>query len=300
VKAVVISETGGPEVLRYEDVPDPQPGEVEVLVRIEAAGVNHYDLNLRAGMASELPLILGGDGAARRVDTGARVLVTGARLGTYAELAAIKPKNLWPVPEELEAATAAALGVPYQAAWMALVEIAELRAGETILVQSGSSGTSLACIDLARSIGARVYATASERKLDRLRDLGVEAFGYDDERLGELEADVVYDPVGSETFERSLAALGRGGRLVTPGALGSPDVVLNLWALVGKRGRIAGVAGEAAPREVLERIIVQAAKGELRPVIDRELPLAEAAEAHRAIEARETFGKVILRPARLH
>lgn len=300
MKAVVINETGGPEVLRYEDVPDPQPGEDEVLVRIEAAGVNHYDLNLRAGMATELPLILGGDGAGRRVDTGARVLVTGARLGTYAELAAIKPKNLWPIPEELEAATAASLGVPYQAAWMALVEIAELRAGETILVQSGSSGTSLACIDLARSIGARVYATASERKLDRLRDLGVEAFGYDDERLGELEADVVYDPVGSETFERSLAALGRGGRLVTPGALGSPDVALNLWTLVGKRGRIAGVAGEAAPRDVLERIIAQAAKGELRPVIDRELPLAEAAEAHRAIEARETFGKVILRPARLH
>jgi NADPH2:quinone reductase len=296
VKAAVIRETGGPEVLRYEDVPDPQPREDEVLVRIEAAGVNHYDLNLRAGMARELPLIMGGDGAGRRVDTGARVLVNGSRLGTYAELAAIKPKNLWPMPDELEASTAAALGVPYQAAWMALVEIAELRAGETLLVQSGSSGTSLACIDLARSIGARVYATASEHKLDRLRELGVEALGYDDERLEELEADVVYDPVGRETFERSLAALGRGGRLVTPGALGSPDVALSLWTLVGKRGRIAGVAGEAAPRKVLERIIVQAATGELRPVIDRELPLAEAAEAHRAIEARETFGKVILRP----
>jgi NADPH2:quinone reductase len=297
VKAVVISETGGPEVLRYEDVPEPQPEEDEVLVRIEAAGVNHFDLNLRAGMAQALPLIPGGDGAGRREDTGARVLVSGARLGTYAELAAIKPKNIWPRPEELEASTAAALGVPYQAAWMALVEIAELQAGETILVQSGSSGTSLACIDLARSIGARIYATASEHKLDRLRELGVEALGYDDERLGELDADVVYDPVGSETFERSLAALGRGGRLVTPGALGSPDVALNLWTLVGKRGRIAGVAGEAAPREVLETIIVQAAKGELKPVIDRELPLAEAAEAHRAIEARETFGKVILRPS---
>ncbi|HEY9376330.1 MAG TPA: zinc-binding dehydrogenase, partial [Jiangellaceae bacterium] len=83
---------------------------------------------------------------------------------------------------------------------------------------------------------------------------------------------------------------------VTPGALGSPDVTLNLWTLVGKRTRIAGVAGEAAPREALEGIIGQTAKGELRPVIDHELPLAEAAEAHRAIEARETFGKVILKP----
>jgi NADPH:quinone reductase len=289
-------ETGGPEVLRYEDVPDPQPGPDEVLVRVEAAGVNHYDLNLRAAMAQSFPLIPGGDGAGRREDTGERVLLTGARLGTYAELAAVKPKSMWPIPEELRASTAAALGTPYQAAWMALVQIAELQAGETLLVQSGSSATSLACIDLAKSIGARVSATASEQKLDRLSDLGVEALAYDDERLGELEADVVYDPVGGKTFERSLAALGRGGRLVTPGALDSPDVALNLWTLIGKRARIAGVAGEAAPREALEGIIAQAAGGELRPVIDRELPLAEAAEAHRAIEARETFGKVILRP----
>jgi NADPH2:quinone reductase len=289
-------ETGAPEVFRYEEVPDPQPGEDEVLVRIEAAGVNHFDLNLRAAMARALPLIPGGDGAGRREDTGERVLLTGARLGTYAELAAIKPANMWPIPEELEASTAAALGVPYQAAWMALVEGGALQAGETILVQSGSSATSLACIDLAGSIGARVFTTASEAKLDRLRELGVEALMYDDERLGELEADVVYDPVGGETFERSLAALARGGRLLTPGALDNPDVTLNLWTLVGKRARLAGVAGEAAPREALEEIIARAARSELRPVIDRELPLAKAAEAHRAIEARETFGKVILQP----
>jgi NADPH2:quinone reductase len=288
-------ETGGPEVLRYEDVPDPQPGEGEVLVRMEAAGVNHFDLNLRAAMATKFPLIPGGDGAGRREDTGERVLLTGARLGTYAELAAIKPRNMRAIPDELEASTAAALGTPYQAAWMAL-ELAELREGETILVESGSSATSLACIDLARGTGARIYATASEQKLDRIRALGVEALGYDDERLDELEADVVFDPVGGETFGRSLTALGRGGRLVTTGALDNPDVSLNLWALVGKRARIVGVAGEAAPREALESIIAQAARGELRPVIDRELPLAEAAEAHRAIEARQTFGKVILRP----
>jgi NADPH2:quinone reductase len=266
-----------------------------VLVRIEAAGVNHYDLNLRAAMARSFPLIPGGDGAGRREDTGERVLLTGARLGTYAELAAVKPKSMWPIPDELGASIAAALGTPYQAAWMALVQIAELEAGESILVQSGSSATSLACIDLARSIGARVYATASEQKLDRLHELGVEALPYDHDRLGALEADVVYDPVGGSTFERSLAALGRGGRLVTPGALDNPEVLLNLWTLVGKRARIAGVAGEAAPREALEGIIAQAARGDLRPVIDRELPLVEAAEAHRAIEARETFGKVILK-----
>jgi NADPH:quinone reductase-like Zn-dependent oxidoreductase len=288
-------ETGGPEVLRYEEVPDPQPGEGEVLVRIEAAGVNHFDINLRAGMASKFPVILGGDGAGLREDTGERVLLAGATLGTYAELAAVKPENIWPIPDELEAVTAAALGTPYRAAWVALVASAELQAGEKLLVQAGSSGTGQACIDLAKGIGATVYATASESKLGRLREQGAEPLAYDDERLGELGVDVVYDPVGADTFERSLGALGAEGRLVTPGALSGSQVSFDLWTVVGKRLRIAGIAGQTAPREALDGLIAGAAKGELRPVIDRVLPLAEAAEAHRAIEARETFGKVILR-----
>jgi NADPH:quinone reductase-like Zn-dependent oxidoreductase len=288
-------ETGGPEVLRNEEVPDPQPGEGEVLVRIEAAGVNHFDINLRAGMASKFPVILGGDGAGLREDTGERVLLAGATLGTYAELAAVKPENIWPIPDELEAVTAAALGTPYRAAWVALVASAELQAGEKLLVQAGSSGTGQACIDLAKGIGATVYATASESKLGRLREQGAEPLAYDDERLGELGVDVVYDPVGADTFERSLGALGAEGRLVTPGALSGSQVSFDLWTVVGKRLRIAGIAGQTAPREALDGLIAGAAKGELRPVIDRVLPLAEAAEAHRAIEARETFGKVILR-----
>jgi NADPH:quinone reductase-like Zn-dependent oxidoreductase len=288
-------ETGGPEVLRNEEVPDPQPGEGEVLVRIEAAGVNHFDINLRAGMASKFPVILGGDGAGLREDTGERVLLAGATLGTYAELAAVKPENIWPIPDELEAVTAAALGTPYRAAWVALVASAELQAGEKLLVQAGSSGTGQACIDLAKGIGATVYATASESKLGRLREQGAEPLAYDDERLGELGVDVVYDPVGADTFERSLGALGAEGRLVTPGALSGSQVSFDLWTVVGKRLHIAGIAGQTAPREALDGLIAGAAKGELRPVIDRVLPLAEAAEAHRAIEARETFGKVILR-----
>jgi NADPH:quinone reductase len=291
-----MDETGGPEVLRYEEVPDPQPGEGEVLVRIEAAGVNHFDINMRAGMASKFPLILGGDGAGLREDTGERVLLAGATLGTYAELAATKPENIWPIPDELEALTAAALGTPYRAAWVALVASADLQAGEKLLVQAGSSGTGQACIDLAKGIGATVYATASESKLERLSELGAEPLAYDDERLDELGVDVVYDPVGADTFERSLAALGAEGRLVTPGALSGSRVSFDLWTVVGKRLRIAGIAGQTAPREALEEIISKAGRGELRPVIDRELPLAEAAEAHRAIEARETFGKVVLRP----
>src|SRR5438093_10164911 len=125
VHAVVLHETGGPEVLSYEEVTDPEPGEGDVLVRIEAAGVNHYDLNQRAAMASDFPLILGSDGAGRREDTGERVLVTRAG-GTYAELVAVAEDNVWAIPDSVEASAAAALGVPYTTAWWSVVEPGEL------------------------------------------------------------------------------------------------------------------------------------------------------------------------------
>jgi NADPH2:quinone reductase len=292
--AVVIHETGGPEVLRYEQVPDPQPVEGEVLVRVEAAGVNHYDLNRRAGAATKFPSILGADGAGRREDTGERVLVTNAP-GTYAELVAVPAENVYAVPEELGTAEAAALGVPYRTAWWSIVELGGLKEGDTLLVQAGSSATGQASIDIGRALGAAVYATASSGKLDRLRELGVEALEYGDPRVRELEADVVFDPVGADTFSDSVEALGNEGTLVTPGALGNPIVSFNLWTLLGRKARIQGIGSAPAPRETIERLISLASEGKLRPVIDRELPLKQAAEAHRAIEARETFGKVILR-----
>ena len=293
--AVVIHETGGPEVLRYEEVPDPEPGEGETLVRIEAAGVNHYDLTVRAAMASEFPLILGKDGAGHREDTGERVLVTGAD-GTYAELVAVGEDKIWSIPDSVSASTAAALGVPYTTAWYALVDLGELDRGDTLLVQAGSSATGQASIDIGRSLGAKVYATASESKLARLAELGAEPLAYGDPKLAELEADVVFDPVGGEVFASSVEALGREGRLITPGAVDNPQVSFNLWSLIGKAGRIQGLGSAHVERETLEQMIEMTAKGELSPVIGRELPLEQAAEAHRAIEARETFGKVILKP----
>lgn len=293
--AVVLHETGGPEVLRYEEVPDPEPGEGEILVRIETAGVNHFDLNQRAGGASSFPLILGMDGAGRRDDNGQRVLVTGAP-GTYAELAAAPEQNVWSIPDSLDASRAAALPIPYRTAWWAVVEKGGLKKGDTLLVQAGSSATGQAAADIGRALGATVYATASSAKLDRVRELGAEALAYDDPRLAELGADVVFDPVGGDTFARSVGALGDGGRLVTPGAVSSPEVSFSLWGLIGKRGHVIGISAQEAPRETTERLIAMAGARELSPVIDRELPLEQAAEAHRAIEARETFGKVILRP----
>jgi NADPH:quinone reductase len=297
MRAIVIHEGGGPDVLKLEEVPDPAPNG-KVLVRVEAAGVNHFDISQR--MAPEMsgakpPFTPGVDAAGTRTDTGERVLVSGAS-GSYAELVAAAPENVRPIPDSLEVDRAAALGVTYKTAWAALSD-GQLQSGEVLLVQAGSSGTGQAAIDIGRYLGAKVYATAGSGKHDRLRELGAEPLAYDDERISELSADVVFDPVCGDIFERSLAALAPGGRLVTCGALDDPMVTVNLWTLIGKRARIIGTAGSVVTPEQLDHLIELVADGKLRgPVIDRELPLEQAAEAHRLIENRETFGKVVLRP----
>jgi NADPH:quinone reductase-like Zn-dependent oxidoreductase len=297
VRAVVIHETGGPEVLRVEEVAAPEPSQGEVLVRVEAAGINRFDLNQRAGAASSLPLVLSsfGDAAGTRADTGERVVVTGAK-GSYAELTRARAANVFQLAESVGAATAAAFPVPYKTAWWSVVSRAELTSGETLLVQGGASSTGQAAIDIGRSLSAKVYATASERKHGRLKELGAEPLGYDDPRLAELEADVVFDSLGARTFGPSVQALARDGRLVTPGAVGDPNVSFNVWALIGKRARIEGISGEAAPRDVLSGLLEMLARGELHPWVERELPLEQAAEAHRLIEANEVVGRVVLIP----
>ena len=296
MRAVVLHENGGPEVLRVEEAPDPKPAEGELLVHVEAAGVNHFDLNQRAAGATP-PAILGVDagGWVEEDESRRRVLVTSAR-GAYAELTVAAAANVYEIPDAVSASVAAAIGVPYRTAWWSIVDLGGLEEGSRLLVQAGSSATGQACVDIGRALGAEVFATASAGKLDRLRELGAEPLAYDDPRLQTLAADVVFDPIGRETFDRSIAALGHEGRLVTPGAVGDPQVTFNLWTLMAKRGSVIGIGSAPVVRETIEKLIELAARGELAPAIDRELPLEQAAEAHRAIEARETFGKVILKP----
>jgi len=141
-----------------------------------------------------------------------------------------------------------------------------------------------------------VYATAGGGKHGRLRELGAEPLAYDDARVGELGADVVFEPLGARTFARSLEALGPNGRMVTPGAVGDADVALNIWALVGKRARIEGIASQQAPPEAVRRLLELLAAGELHPWVEEELPLEQAAEAHRLIESGEVVGRVVLVP----
>ena len=282
-------------MLHVEEVPDPTPTEGQVLVRVAAAGVNHYDLNQRAGGATKFPTILGADGAGVRVDTGERVALTNAG-STYAELVAVPEANVFPDPDDVGDATAAALGVPYRVA-RAFVDLTGIERGDKVLVQAGGSGTGMACIEVARALGAEVFATAADDKLDLLRDVGAEPLSYTDPRIESLEAKAVYDPVGADTFALSLKALGAGGTLATAGALSSPEVALSVWTLIGKGIRVVGFGAMSVPLdETMRWLIDLAAGGDLRPVIDRELPLEQAADGHRAIEARETFGKVILRP----
>jgi NADPH:quinone reductase-like Zn-dependent oxidoreductase len=297
VRAAVIHETGPPDVIRIEEVPDPTPEEGEVLVRVEAAGVNRFDANQRGGGASSFPLILGspGDAAGTRADTGERVLAASSR-GSYAELTVAAAENVFPLPDGVEPAVAASLPTPYRVAWWGVVDRGELGSGGTLLVQGGSNSTGRTAIDIGRAVGATVYATGSPDSYERIRELGAEPMAYDDERLEQLEADVVWEPLGARTFARSVGALGRGGRLVTPGAVGDPMVSFSVWTIVGKRARIEGLAGQAAPPDTVGRLLELAANGELHPWVERELPLDEAAESHRLIEAGEVTGRVVLRP----
>jgi NADPH:quinone reductase len=297
MRAIVVHGGGGPDVLEVAEVPDPTP-DGKVLVQVEAAAVNHFDITQR--MAPEMtgatpPYTPGVDAAGTRVDTGERVLVTGAP-GAYAELLAAPDDSVRAIPDSVDYARAASLGVAYKTAWAALAD-AELKEGEKLLVQAGSSGTGQAAIDIGRYLGAEIYATAGSSKLDRLSELGAEPLTYDDERIPGLEANVVFDPVLGSRLEASLAALAPTGRVVTCGALEDPMVSINMWTVVGKRLRIIGSGGTSVTTEQLDHLIELVANGELRgPVVDRELPLDQAAEAHRLIENRETFGKVVLKP----
>ena len=294
MRAIVVSQTGGPEVLESTEMSEPIPAEGEVLVHVTVAGVNHFDLTQRSGAGgATAPFIPGVDAVGTRVDTGQPVLVSG-QSGCYAEFVAAPETAIWALPEGIDELAALALGVPYRTAWAGIIDAGHLTVGDILLVQAGSSATGQACIDIGKAIGAQVFATASAAKLERLRSQGIEAFAYDDSQISELEANVVFDPVGGEALAHSVAALTRSGTVVIPGALGSPLAYFDVWTLVAKHAQIKGI-GATDDRQTMTRLLNLTAQSRLKPVIDRELPLDQAAEAHRLIEARETLGKVVLR-----
>ncbi|GAB7039566.1 MULTISPECIES: quinone oxidoreductase family protein [Catenuloplanes] len=322
MKAAVYYQNGGPEVLRYEDVPDPVAGAGEVLLRVEAVGVQGGDVLFRQfAPVQAAPHIVGYQAAGTIATLGEGVtgLREGQRVvafmaaGSHAELAVVKDYNVYPVPDDMDPRVAAGILVEFATADECLFEFGRLRAGETVLVQAAASGVGVAAVQLAKAAGATVIGTASsDEKLARLTELGLDhAINYRDTdvvaRVKEITdgrgVDVVIDPVGGRTLEGSIEALAYRGRITWIGEAGRDGHTPQIRPLMGKNASLHGVylAGgmqrdRARIRAVIEKLIARVAAGELTVVIDREFPLADAAEAHRYIESRAAFGRVLLVP----
>jgi NADPH:quinone reductase-like Zn-dependent oxidoreductase len=322
VKAVRIHEDGGPEVLRYEDVDDPQPGFGEVLIRLRAASLNHLDVWLRQGLPSvPKPRILGADGAGLVAALGDGVdgfeigqevvlnpgLEDGARIvgehmdGTHAELISIPADYVHPIPAGLSFEEAASFPLVFETAYRMLVTRAGLRPGEWVLVWGVGAGVATAALGIAKALGANVIATSrSEEKLERARELGAEAVLRTDADVGEevkaltdgRGVDVVVEHIGEATWKTSLQAVRAGGRIAVCGATSGPNPPANLHRIFWKQLSILG--STMGTREDFRGVYELIASGKLRPVVDRAFPLQEVAAAHEYLESGRQFGKVVL------
>ena len=333
---------GGPEVLVYGETGKPTPGAGEAVVRVRAVGINHVDLDHRAGTSRipvTFPHILGrefaGEVAALGDKTGPlkegdRVWVT-CRLpcgtcefclsgrdnlclregyfgldlpGGYAEYVKVPISNLNPLPSHVGFEDAAASQIAFGTAWHVLINRGGLQAGQSVLIQAAGSGIGSAAVQLARLAGATIFATASsDRKLERAKALGAHHlinYGRENfaERVLELTGgngvDVIMEHVGGEVFTRSLQCLKRNGVIVTVGAHAGEVVPFDIIPFFRRELRLSG-SKNASVME-LRTVMGLVADGKLKPVIHRSFPLAEAAEAHRVVESREVFGKVLLLP----
>jgi putative PIG3 family NAD(P)H quinone oxidoreductase len=309
MRAVTIREPGGPDVLTWGEVPDPVPGSGEVLLEVHAAGVNRADVMQRQGHypppagAPPYPgLEVSGTVDGRPVCA----LLAG---GGYAERVAVPRGQLLPVPGGVSLRDAAALPEVACTVWSNVVDVAGLRSGEVLLVHGGGSGIGTFAIQLAKALGATVVATARAAKHAALRELGADHvvdYRADDFVAATAAAtggaDVVLDIMGAAYLGRNVAALRTGGRIVTIGLQGGRKAELDLGALMAKRGSVAATtlrARSAADKArivtgVREQVWPLIERGAIRPVVDRALPMAEAAEAHRLVESSEHLGKVLL------
>ncbi|HEV2712605.1 MAG TPA: zinc-binding dehydrogenase [Gaiellaceae bacterium] len=315
MKAVRIHEDGGPEVLRYEDAPDPQPGPDDVLIRLRAASLNRLDVWVRRGLPSvPKPRILGADGAGvdesgRRVvinpslEHGDRITVLGEHTdGTHAELIAVPAANVYELPENVSFEEAAAFPLVFETVYRMLVTRAALQPGEWVLSWGAGSGIGSATILLARALGARVIATSSsDAKLELARGLGAEVVVNHEtgdvvaavkEATGGAGADVVVEHVGEGTWRTSLQAVRTHGRITVCGATTGPNPPAALHRIWWKQLTILGsTMGTKADFEGAYELVKSA---RARPVIDSLFPLAEARAAHERMESGEQFGKIVL------
>lgn len=315
MRAIQVTEFGGPEVLRLADLPTPEPGDGEVLVRVARAGINYADTHQRQNTylaAAQLPLVPGIEVAGVREDTGERVVAM-CGTGGYAEYATAPAGLTVPIPDGVEDGTALALVLQGLTAWHLYRTSARVQEGESVVVHAAAGGVGSLAVQLGRAMGAgRVIATASsEEKRALALELGADA-AVDAapegmaERLVEANAgqrvDVVFEMAGGEVFEQSLDALAPFGRVIAYGnASGEANTVatgrlmrrsaavVGFWLmhLVGRPEMVAGPLAD---------LFARAARGDLRAVVGATYPLAEAARAHTDMQARRTTGKLLLDP----
>ena len=328
MRAVTISEPGGPEVLGWGEVPDPVCGPGEVLVDVVAAAVNRADLLQRQGHyppppgASEV-LGLECSGVVSEVGPGVTGWAVGDEVcallsgGGYAERVAVPAGQLLPRPAGVELATAAALPEVVCTVWSNVFMLAGLRAGEVLLVHGGGSGIGTMAVQLGVRAGARVAVTAgSAEKLAYCRELGADVLvDYREqdfvevvrEATGGHGADVVLDIIGAKYLARNVDVLATGGRLVGIGMQGGTKAELDLGTLMRKRASVAATTLRSRPATgpggkaeivaaVRHDVWPDVERGVVRPVVDRRLPMSRAAEAHALLEASGAIGKVLLLP----
>lgn len=322
MKAAVIYENGAPDVLRYEDVADPECPEGCVLIDVEAISIEGGDLLARAGSPPpSVPYIVGylAAGVVSEVGAGVENRPVGERVvtlnaaGSHASRRVVPAMSTWPIPDGLDAAAAACVPVAFGTAQECLFTAGNLTAGQTALIHAGAGGVGMAAIQLAKHVGATVISTASsDEKLARLKEFGLDhGINYANEnfveRTRELTdgrgAEVILDSVGGQNLVDSIRALAYRGTLVSVGLAGRAGSNIEARDLWAQNNALRGVfLGGALVTEyprvhaMIADLLEQVASGELRVVVDRTFPLAEAAAAHAYIESRQAFGRVVMTP----
>ena len=330
MRAIKLNGFGGPEVMTWGEAPDPRPGHAEVLIDVVAAGVNRADLLQRQGYYSPPPgsseiMGLECSGVIAEVGEGVRDWQVGDRVcalmsgGGYAERVVVPAAQLLPVPQDFDLGAAAGLPEVAATVWSNLVMTAGLRAGQLVLIHGGGSGIGTHAIQVAVQRGARVAVTAgSPEKLQRCKELGatvlinyrdddfVAAVRRETSGAGGPGADIILDNMGAAYLARNVEALAAHGHLVIIGMQGGVTAELNLGALLAKWGTVHATnvrgrpaSGPHSKAEIIAEVRAQlwplVTDGAIVPVIHAELPIAEAADAHRLLESSEAFGKVTLR-----
>jgi NADPH2:quinone reductase len=320
MRAIRVSQFGGPEVLKLEEVPTPAPGEGQVLVHVRAAGVNPYDTYMRAGtyaVKPPLPYTPGSDAAGvvesvgpgvTKVKAGDRVYTARTISGAYAEYALAQENQVQPLPESIEFAQGAGIWVPYGTAYHALFHSAQARAGETLLVHGASGGVGTAALQFARTIGLTIFGTAgTDPGIELIKREGVtQAFnhtkaGYEEEILkatGGKGVDIILEMLANVNLPKDLKLLATNGRVIVIGNRG--ETTINARDLMGKRGSIRAFTlwaiTEQETKEIYAGINAGLSNGTLTPVVAKEIPLAEAASAHKQILEPGSVGKIVLIP----